>query len=46
MLINSSKPIGCRAMHFYRQVGKSKVCMYCGNIKMNKNDKQDNNNKP
>lgn len=27
------KPIGCRAHHFYRQVGTENVCMYCGHIK-------------
>jgi len=32
-----SKPIGCRALHLPKKIGKSWVCMYCGNI-VDKND--------
>lgn len=31
------KPIGCRTLHFYRNEGKNKVCMYCNHtIKLEK----------
>jgi hypothetical protein len=28
-MIKKNKPIGCRAFHFTRKVGKADVCFYC-----------------
>ncbi len=29
-----NKPLSChRNIHFYKKIGKSDVCMYCGHIK-------------
>ena len=42
-MMKRNKPIGCRVLHFYKKVGVSEICMYCGKIKTNEEKSKEAN---